>query len=75
MSLPKMLAIDSALQLAREYSLGLPRVADPHVLGGDGGMVATALHHVGGQDTLLRLVLVLLQTISIDSRPTRERSM
>jgi hypothetical protein len=39
--------------------LGLPRVADPDILSSDRGVVTTAFHHVSGQNTLLRLVLVL----------------
>lgn len=39
--------------------LGFPRVADPHVVGRDRGVVTTSLHHIRGQSALLRLVLVL----------------
>lgn len=39
--------------------LGFPRVADPHVVGRDRGVVTTSLHHIRGQRALLRLVLVL----------------
>ena len=49
----------------------LPGVANPHVVGGDGSVV-TALHHIGGQNTLLLLVLVLLQEIALalDQKPS-----
>lgn len=49
---------DSAVA-ARIHLLGLPRVADPHIVGRDRGVVTTRLHHIRGQRTLLRLVLVL----------------
>lgn len=39
--------------------LGLPGIADPDVLGRNGSVVAAALHHVGRQNALLRLILVL----------------
>ena len=39
--------------------LSLPRIADPHILSGDRGVVTASLHHIRGQSTLLGLVLVL----------------
>lgn len=39
--------------------LGLPGIADPDILGSNGSVVATTLHHIGGQNALLGLVLVL----------------
>jgi hypothetical protein len=41
--------------------LSLPRVANPDIVSGDGGVVPTTLHHIGGQNTLLGLILVLLK--------------
>lgn len=41
--------------------LSLPRVANPDIIGGDGGVVPAALHHISRQNTLLGLVLVLLE--------------
>lgn len=40
--------------------LSLPRIADPNISSCDGGMIPARLHHVCGQLSLLRLVLVLL---------------
>lgn len=42
--------------------LSLPRIANPDIVSGDGGVVPTTLHHISGQNTLLGLVLVLLKT-------------
>jgi hypothetical protein len=41
------------------HVLGFPRVANPDILSSDRSVVTTTLHHVSGQNTLLRLVFVL----------------
>lgn len=59
MSLEKLLV---SVQLSKLYICrnipSLPGVANPDIVGSDGSVV-TAFHHIGGQYTLLLLVLVL----------------
>lgn len=49
---------------SRYNILSLPRVADPDIPSGDGGVVTLVVfRHICGQLTLLRLVLVLFQLL------------
>lgn len=50
--------IDAAKET--DIVLSFPRIADPNIFSCDRGMIPARLHHVFGQLSLLRLVLVLV---------------